>query len=89
MKIVQLIQISIFPQIKKNYVNIFWPPLPPRNFVFRFQPEAILQTTCFYHTGGFFCPLDGGINNGYKMPFLNPNRGITPKEILRAIHKVI
>ncbi len=35
----------------------------------RFESKTFLQTTCFYHTGGFFCPLDAGIYNGYKVPF--------------------
>ena len=25
----------------------------------QFPPATLLQTTCFYHTGGFFAPIDG------------------------------
>lgn len=53
----------------------------------RFSSAALLQSTCFYHTGGFLCPLDAGLYNKFLNPFLNANRGITTDAILEGCHK--
>ncbi len=53
-----------------------------------FPPGTLLQSTCFYHTGGFFAPLDGGLYNGFRTVFLNPNADITMPMFFEAIDKV-
>ena len=50
------------------------------------RPSTILQTTCFYHTGGFFLALDGAIFNSFKIVFLNANNSITAEMLQESIH---
>ena len=50
-----------------------------------FPPDTLLQTTCFFHTGGFFAPLDGGLYNGFTVVFHNPNT--TAQSILKSVDK--
>ena len=51
----------------------------------QFPPATLLQTTCFYHTGGFFAPIDGGLYNKFKIVFKNPNEVISPKNLIESI----
>merc|ERR1712062_373730 len=51
-----------------------------------FPPATLLQTTCFFHTGGFFAPIDGGLYNGFRIVFRNPNETISMDSLMRNIH---
>ena len=51
-----------------------------------FPAALLLQSTCFFHTGGFFAPIDGGLYNGFQIAFLNPNLAITTDKIFQACH---
>ena len=42
--------------------------------------------TCFFHTGGFFAPIDGGLYNGFRIVFRNPNETVTMDSLLKNIH---
>ena len=42
--------------------------------------------TCFFHTGGFFAPIDGGLYNGFRIVFRNANETITMDSLLKNIH---
>jgi len=54
-----------------------------------FPPGATtLQSTCFFHIGGFFLPVTAGLFNKLKTTFLNPNRGIKPEVILKECNEV-
>ena len=41
----------------------------------------------FYHTGGFFVPIDGGLYNKFIVVFLNPNKVITMEKLIDTIEK--
>lgn len=55
----------------------------------QFPPgSTTIQSTCFYHIGGFFLPVIGGLYNQLCTTFLNPNRGIRPEAILKSCNEV-
>ena len=62
------------------------------SFVFFFKKSNIklyvhfFSQTCFFHTGGFFAPIDGGLYNGFKIVFRNANEKIPMDSLLRNIH---
>jgi acyl-coenzyme A synthetase/AMP-(fatty) acid ligase len=64
------------------------------NFLFNvlkksaFPPSTLLQSTCFFHTGGFFAPIDGGLYNGFIIAFMDPNKAISMQDIVGAVNKV-
>ena len=47
---------------------------------------TICFQTCFFHTGGFFAPIDGGLYNGFRIVFRNANETITTDSLLKNIH---
>ncbi len=52
-----------------------------------FSASTLLQTTCFFHTGGFFAPIDGGIYNGFRIVFRNANECITAESLMENVEE--
>ena len=51
-------------------------------------PDTLLQTTWFFHAGGFFfAPFNEGLYNGFEIVFMNFNETMTTDSLLPIIHE--